>query len=231
VATPLHEVFDLASIIMLFLLTVVLIAWWLGRGPAVMSVFHSVALFDVFFVPPRLSFSVADAQYLLKFAVMLAVALIIGHLVTGLRAQASSIRSEERRTRAFYEMERQLAGASMPAQVAEIASRFVDGLRLQCTILLPAADGSLHPIGQKADHHVLIEPRLALMALDEGEHVEFNAVLEADCAAHYFPLKVNSGTRGVIRLHGPTQPAGGAGMVRRTGTGLGYDGHLVLPWP
>jgi two-component system sensor histidine kinase KdpD len=200
VATPLHEVFDLANIVMLFLLTVVLVAWWLGRGAAVMSAFLSVALFDFFFVPPRLSFTVADAQYILTFVVMLVVALIIGHLVTGLREQANSIRSEERRTHALYEMARELAGASMLAQVAEIANRFVEGLRLQCAILLPAGDGSLHPIGKKADHHVLIEPRLALMAYDEGEAVEFNALSEADYAAYYFPLKANSGTLGVMTL-------------------------------
>jgi two-component system sensor histidine kinase KdpD len=165
-----------------------------------MSAFLSVALFDFFFVPPRLSFTVADAQYLLTFAVMLVVALIIGHLVTGLREQASSILGKERRTRALYEMARELAGASTLAQVAEIASRFVGGLRLQCAILLPAADGSLHPIGQKADRHVLIEPRLALMAYDEGEAVEFNALSEADYAAYYFPLKATSGTLGVMTL-------------------------------
>ena len=200
IATPLHEVFDLANIVMLFLLTVVLVGWWLGRGPAVMSAFLSVALFDFFFVPPRLSFTVADAQYLLTFAVMLVVALIIGHLVTGLREQANSIRSEERRTRALYEMARELAGAATLLQVTEIASRFLDGLRLQCAILLPTADGSLRPIGQKAGRHVLIEPRLALMAYDQGEPVEFNALSEADYAAYYFPLKATSGTLGVITL-------------------------------
>ena len=47
--------------------------------------FLSVALFDFFFVPPTLSFTVADAQYLLTFAVMLGVALLIAHLTAGLK--------------------------------------------------------------------------------------------------------------------------------------------------
>lgn len=37
-------------------------------------------LFDVFFVTPHLSLTVADAQYLVTFAVMLAVGLITTHL-------------------------------------------------------------------------------------------------------------------------------------------------------
>src|SRR6185295_14397725 len=60
-ATLLTDYFDLANIVMLFLLTVVLVAVRLGRGPAVLAAFLSVALFDFFFVPPDLSFTVHDA--------------------------------------------------------------------------------------------------------------------------------------------------------------------------
>ena len=77
---PLRELLDLANIVMLFLLTVFVSAAWLGRGPAVMAAFLGVALFDFFFVPPHLSFAVSDAQYLVTFAVMLAVGLITSHL-------------------------------------------------------------------------------------------------------------------------------------------------------
>src|SRR5437870_9899634 len=88
VAMPLRDYFDLANIVMLFLLAVVLVARALGRGPAVMAAFLSVALFDFFFVPPHYTFEVADVQYLLTFTVMLAVALITGQLTAGLRQQA-----------------------------------------------------------------------------------------------------------------------------------------------
>ena len=51
--------FDLANIVMVFLLAVVGVAVWLGRGPAVLAAFLNVAAFDFFFVPPRLSFAVS----------------------------------------------------------------------------------------------------------------------------------------------------------------------------
>jgi two-component system sensor histidine kinase KdpD len=51
VATILLPYFDLANIVMLFLLTVVLVALKLGRGPAVLAAFVSVAAFDFFCVP------------------------------------------------------------------------------------------------------------------------------------------------------------------------------------
>ncbi len=62
-------------------------AYRLGRGPGVFAAFLSVAVFDFFFVPPRFTFAVSDVQYLLTFAVMLVVALLIGQLTV--RAEIS----------------------------------------------------------------------------------------------------------------------------------------------
>ncbi|NTV11310.1 MAG: DUF4118 domain-containing protein, partial [Zoogloea sp.] len=64
IAAPLHDVFELANIVMIFLLAVLLAAVRFGRGPSVLASFLSVALFDFFFVQPRLSFAVGDVQYL-----------------------------------------------------------------------------------------------------------------------------------------------------------------------
>ena len=67
-ALPLRGWLDLANIVMLFLLVVFICAVRLGRGPAVAAAFASVALFDLLFVPPHLSFTVVDAQYLVTFS-------------------------------------------------------------------------------------------------------------------------------------------------------------------
>ena len=75
--------FELANIAMLFLLAVVLVSVRYGLGPSVMASFLNVAAFDFFYVPPRFSFAVSDVQYLLTFAVMLAVGLITAKLTTG----------------------------------------------------------------------------------------------------------------------------------------------------
>ena len=49
--------FDLANIVMVFLLSGFGVAAWLGRGPAVLAAFMNVAAFDFFFVAPKLSFA------------------------------------------------------------------------------------------------------------------------------------------------------------------------------
>ena len=69
-----------ANIIMIFLLGVVFVAARYGRGLAIAASIASVLAFDFFFVPPFFSFSVSDTQYILTFAVMLGIGLLISEL-------------------------------------------------------------------------------------------------------------------------------------------------------
>src|SRR5262249_50062749 len=77
--------FDLVNVAMVYLLAVVGIALRFERGPVIATSVLSVAAFDFLFVPPQLAFTVHDAQYLLTFAMMLAVGLIVSGLTTSVR--------------------------------------------------------------------------------------------------------------------------------------------------
>ena len=124
-ASVLSHHIDLTNLVMLYLLAVVFAAVRLGRGPGVLLSFMSVAAFDFFFVPPQLSFSVTDTQYLLTFIVMLLTSLTISHLTSNLRRQAEIASMRERRTSAMYAMTRELGGALMTEQIIEIGTRHV----------------------------------------------------------------------------------------------------------
>ena len=124
-ATPLLGVLELTNIVMLFLLAVVGVALIFGRGPAVFAAFVGVGLFDLFFVPPRFSLEVSDFQYLVTFAVMLTVALVVGQLTAGLKVQVDAVTERERRVSGLYEMARDLSATLMVEQVAEIGMRFL----------------------------------------------------------------------------------------------------------
>jgi two-component system sensor histidine kinase KdpD len=77
--------FELVNIAMVYLLAVVIVALRFGRGPAVATSMLCVSAFDFFFVPPPLTFAVADMQYLVTFAIMLLVGLVISELTTRVR--------------------------------------------------------------------------------------------------------------------------------------------------
>lgn len=204
-ATPLLGHLDLANIVMLFLLTVLLLAVTLGRGSAVLGSVLSVLLFDIFFVPPRFSLAVENIQYLVTFAVMLATALITGQLAAGLKQKAREAQMREQRTQALYDAARQLAGALAVEQVIEITRKFTqDQLAAQALILLP--DDQDHPtLATSSTPACRIDPLLAKIAEDSGKTVRNHELSGNGYAALYLPLRASMRTRGVLAIALPAE--------------------------
>jgi len=204
---PLHSMLELANIVMVFLLAVVIVALRLGRGPAVLAAFLSVAAFDFFHVPPRFSFAVSDAQYLLTFAVMLIVALVIGQMTAGLKFQARVATLREERVGALYEMSRDLSGALMVEQIAEIAARFLQS-EFDARAALMVAD--LHdrittPVPLPA-LPAGIDPGVAQWAFDHAEAAGHGTDTLPGSPLLYLPLKAPMRLRGVLVIE-PKNPA------------------------
>lgn len=199
VATPLLRFLELTNIAMLFLLGVFFTAVRLGRGPALLSAFLSVAAFDFFFVPPRLTFAVTDAQYLVTFAVMLIVAVITGQLTAGLRFQVTVAQGREERTKALYEMARELSAALTDEQIAEIAARFVAQVfNARATLLLLDLKDKPRVIDGADD--VAPDIGIALWALDHGESAGLSTDTLPSAPMLYVPLKAPMRIRGVLAL-------------------------------
>jgi two-component system sensor histidine kinase KdpD len=196
VALPLRKQLDVANIDMLFLLAVFVIAVRFGRGPAVLAAFLSVALFDFFFVPPYLSFAVADAQYLITFAVMLAVGLITSHLVARLAERTAAAQAGERDTRQLYELARELGTALSIEQVDEIIGRFHTHLDLTATLLIADsahAQGPLRPCGSR--HLAPLELNFALSVYERNVIVETDSLAGTGVAILFLPLSSSASNR------------------------------------
>src|SRR3954468_18855132 len=85
----------------------------------------AVLIFDFFFVPPRHTFAVADTKYVITFAVMLAIALLISTLTARLRVQVEGGKVREHRLSALYELGKQLSSLSGGVFLAAAAGRKV----------------------------------------------------------------------------------------------------------
>jgi two-component system sensor histidine kinase KdpD len=116
---------DLANLIMVYLLGILAVSYRQGLGPSTVASFLSVLAFDFFFVPPRFTFAVADAQYIFMFFVMLLVGLSISNLTVRVRAQARLSRLRERRTAALYALSRELAGTWGTSELLDIAVKHI----------------------------------------------------------------------------------------------------------
>ena len=206
IAIPLHSVFDLANIVMLFLLAVLLASVRYGLGPSVMASFLSVAAFDFFYVPPRFTFAVADAQYLMTFSVMLAVGLITAKLTTDLRYQARVASRREQRVRALYEMSRDLSGALMPEQIAEISQRFSEAeFGAKSAILLADDNDRLGEPVHVPGGGPSVDVDVGQWAYDHGSEAGCGTDTLAGSPILYVPLKAPMRTRGVLALE-PENP-------------------------
>ena len=92
------------NLVMLYQLAIVIIAVRYGKGASILSSVLSVAVFDFFFVPPYLSFVIADTQYLVTFFVMLIVGLTLSTLTSTVQNQAKLARKRELSTSVLYRM-------------------------------------------------------------------------------------------------------------------------------
>ncbi len=145
IAAFMHSRFELANIIMVYLLGVVVVAVRYGRGPSVLAAVLGVASFDFFFVKPYFTFAVSDTQFLITFAVMLVVGLVISNLTASVRLQARVAAYRERRTAALYAMSRELAATRGEQNLLEVAVRHVaEVFGAKSVVLLPDAHGRIH---------------------------------------------------------------------------------------
>lgn len=209
IATLLMQYFELANVVMLYLLGVILISSRYGRGPGVFSSFISVATFDFIFVPPRFSFSVSDTQYLLTFAVMLIVALVVSNLTANLRYQAMVAMHRERRSQTLYALGKALASALTASHIIEISTHHLTGIfKSKVCILLPNDDEKVVMPFQsreepsqatQAPHNQLdVDLGVAQWVYDHQQQAGLGTDTLPSTPALYIPLQAPMRTRGVL---------------------------------
>ena len=129
------------NLVMIYLLAVVVAAVRLGRRPAMLTALLGVMAFDFFFVPPHLTFAVADTQYLITFAGLFMVGMVISNLVARSRERADVIRVREIQTASLYYLSRDLAAAADITTVLKAVIRNVEeALNATTAIFLPEGE-------------------------------------------------------------------------------------------
>jgi two-component system, OmpR family, sensor histidine kinase KdpD len=208
VAFALYARFDLSNLVMVYLLGVTVAGLRFGRGPSVVTSILNVAAFDFFFVPPRFSFAVTDVQYLLTFAVMLTIALVIANLVASVRQQTRVAGARERRTALLYAMSRELAATRGISSMARLAVRHVaEVFQCDAVVLLPDAHGRLrYPRDPPLDRSFRSSDlAIAQWVLDHGRKAGLGTDTLPAARGLYIPLSDDRERLGVLAVL-PTNP-------------------------
>jgi two-component system sensor histidine kinase KdpD len=183
--------FETSNLAMVYLLGVTVAGLRLGRGPSALTAVLSVACFDFFCVPPRFTFAVSDAQYLVTFGAMLTIALVIATLTASVRQQTRVAGARERRTAALYAMSRELAVTRGTESMASVAVRHVaEVFQCKAVVLLPDASGKLqHPHGQPLENSLRgADLAVAQWVVDHGRRAGLGADTLPAAPASYVPL-------------------------------------------
>src|SRR5262245_25891631 len=207
-----------ANLVMVYLLGVIAVALPGARFAAILASVLSVAAFDVFFVSSSLSLTVAHLEYLVTFAVMLLVALVISTLTVRLRQQAEAARHRERRTAALYALSRELASTPDTDNLLQAAARHLhEVFESQVGLLLPDATGRLQPWASAADglshglgSHVLLtldtkERAVAQWVYEHRQMAGCGTATLPSAEALYVPLLGARGAVGVLGMR-PASP-------------------------
>jgi two-component system sensor histidine kinase KdpD len=197
--------FDLSILIMVYLLAVLATAIESGRGPAVAVSFLSVLAFDFFFVPPRFSFTVDDAQYILVFIAMFVVAVAISHLTGLMRKQTLAARLQERQAAAMHGLSRQLAASRSTEKTLRIAIEYIAEIfDSQVVVLFPGKDKKLQPAGgdpsMVMQRDVARQLDLARKSMDARETTGLGTKYEPENEVLYAPIVAADVVLGVVAL-------------------------------
>jgi two-component system sensor histidine kinase KdpD len=194
------------NLVVIYLLSTVVVAVFLGRGPAVLASFLSVAAFDFFFVPPKLTMAVTDTEYILTFFGLLAVSLVVSYLTAQVREQADAAQRREVQTAALYELGHDLtATVGLEAVADTIIDHISQTFSREVAIFLP--EGRLLRLYKASLGLMVAENELAVAtwAFEHGQIAGRGTDTLPDASMHYQPLKTTHGVIGVLGVK-PASP-------------------------
>lgn len=205
IISPLTNVLGLVNVSMIYLLPVLLCAAKWGTGPAMVAAAMGVITFDLFFVPPRLSFTVSDLRYLISFVIFLMVGLITGTLSTRLQKQVRLSRQREARTTALYTLSRGIAAApNLDAVLDIVVRKIAETIEGQVELLLPDTGGNLEARAcSNPGQPSFVDDReraVAVWVFERGQKAGKGTETLGLSAGLYLPLKTGSEVQGVLAL-------------------------------
>ncbi|HWQ08732.1 MAG TPA: sensor histidine kinase KdpD, partial [Holophaga sp.] len=194
--------FDISEIVMVYMLAILSVGLRFGRSASLAASILSVLALDFVFVPPALSFTVADFKHVGTFAVMLVVGYIIGNLVERVHAQTRLARTREQRVLALFRLAAELTRSAGSAAMVESAIRSVaKQFQSKVAVFLPDAEGRLRgtdsgmPEGFPPDERGVLQ-----WAFDHQEAAGLGTDILPGAHALYQPLIGAKGIQGVMGI-------------------------------
>lgn len=192
----------LVNVSMLYLLPILYSSTIWGIRQGVLTSILGVITFDFFYIPPSLSFTVTDLNYLLTFIIFLFVAWLTGTISARLRQQVIYSKQREARTAALYALSREIAEVDELNQaIKRIAVKIAESVEAQVTVFLPDGKGTLSVFASSlTNDDELNENELAAATwvFEHGQIAGRGTSTLSGAEGTYLPLSAENGTIGVL---------------------------------
>ncbi len=194
------------SIAMFFLVPVLLSAISFGLRPALATAFLSVMAYNFFFLPPLYTFTIADPNNWLSFAVLLLVAITAANLAARVRAQANLAAARAQVAGELYQFTGKLAASAQLDDILWAAAfQIASMLRMNVVILLPDVKTKRLEIrvGYPPEDELDAQDLAAAMwSWEKGAAAGRNAETLPGAKRLFLPMRTGHGLVGVVGLLG-----------------------------
>lgn len=187
------------SVGFIFLLGILILSFFVGRGPIFLAAVLSALCWDLFFVPPLFSPTISDPEDITLVIIYFFVATIMGSMTSRMREQDHMLHKREENTERLYEIERDIANATN-----------LQYLRLNvCSRLENTFPGKFDILTKSPDNQLILDSQLPLLK-EEKEKVTAEWVFQngkvggwstdtlPSAEGIYFPIKFTKSTVGVL---------------------------------
>jgi len=194
------------SVSILYLLTVIALAFTVSRTAVLLAAVLSAVLWDLLFIPPRFAFTIGKLEDALMFFLYFVTAAAMAYLMSRLRANRSMLEVRERRLSLQHEFSQEISAQRTPADIVRTAlrhaSRYFDA---DVLIFLKAEGNVLGPVPYSPGAAEMDDKELgvARWCFESGTPCGLYTDTLHMARHHYIPLLTQDGAVGVLGIRLP----------------------------
>lgn len=187
------------SVGFIFLLGILLLSFFVGRGPIFFAAILSAISWDFLFIPPLFTPTISDPEDITLVIIYLFVAGIMGMLTSHMHEQENFLRRREEMTEKLYEIERDIASAdNLQYLRLNVCSRLENLFPGKFDILIKSMDNKLILDSQLPQLKDKKEIAAAEWVFQNGKIGGWSTDTLPSVEAIYFPIKFSKSTVGVL---------------------------------
>ncbi len=203
----LYPFLNSASLVLVYILGVIVVALFGKSGPSVMTSLLSVLAYEFFFMQPFYNISVNSIDDFITLVIMLVVTLIISHLTIITRRETFAAKHFEHQTSALFNLSRQLSNTRGVKKLLAVGIKYINEIFNSDVIALMPENGRLKIVSWSNSKTPSLDEKemgVAQWVYEMRQIAGLGTGTLPFSNAVYIPLLASKGVIGVLRVQPKT---------------------------